>query len=158
MSATSAHYAERLQRAHYTAWFSEFAEWTHALTVTSSPPLTKRPRSKFATVSAASHFISVLNRRVLGRRCVAKGHRIACAGVWGAGAYGVSPHVHLALQAPFGMAYEEMNLAIVDALEKTRGLGAEYDIKPYTSERWLEYMLDHGTDGLLIELISPAKH
>lgn len=56
------------------------------------------------------------------------------------------------------MTYEEMNHAIVDALEKTRGLGAEYDIKPYTSEGWLEYMLDHGTDGLLVELISPAKH
>lgn len=77
---------------------------------------------------------------------------------WGAGAYGVAPHVHLALQAPFGMTYEQMNHAIVDALEKTRGLGAEYDIKPYTSEGWLEYMLDHGTDGLFVELISPAKH
>jgi hypothetical protein len=78
-----------------------------------------------------------------------------CLGGW---CVRYAPHVHLALQAPFGMAYEAMNLAIVDALEKTRGLGAEYDIKPYTSEGWLEYMLDHGTDCLLVELISPAKH
>lgn len=158
MRTTSAYYAEHLHRAQYTAWFSLFAEWTHAVTITSRPPLKKRPRSRFSTVKAASHFISVLNRSVLGRRCVAKGHRIACAGVYGAGAYGVSPHVHLALQAPSGVPYEAMELAIVDALLKTRGLGAEYVIKPYTSEGWLEYMLDHGADALLVELISPAKH
>jgi len=78
--------------------------------------------------------------------------------VYGDGAYGDHPHVHLAFQAPSGMSYNEMHQAIENSIQRTKGLGIEHDIQPYTSEGWLTYMLDHGTDGLLVELTSPAKH
>jgi len=78
--------------------------------------------------------------------------------VYGDGAYGGHPHVHLAFQAPSGMSYDAMHQAIENSIQRTKGLGIEHDIQPYTSEGWLTYMLDHGTDGLLVELTSPAKH
>lgn len=158
MSLASPFYVECLQQGHYTKWFREFANWTHAVTVTSSPSRTGKPRSKSSTVNATAHFVNVLNRRLLGRRQANQGFRIACAGVFGTGAYGDSPHVHLAFQAPAHHSHEEMSRAIAHAIKRTRGLGSAYDIQPYTSQRWFEYMLDHGTDGLMVEFITPAKH
>jgi hypothetical protein len=51
-----------------------------------------------------------------------------------------------------------MERAIEHSIHRTKGLGIERDIQPYTSEGWLTYMLDHGTEGLLVELTTPAKH
>lgn len=158
MASTSAFNNERLHRDEYAKWFGDYADWTHAVTVTSKPSRKGFPRTKSATINATVHFFNVLNRRVLGNARARKGHRIACVAVYGDGAYGDSPHVHLAFQAPSGMSYEDMHQAIEHSIQHTKGLGIEHDIQPYTSEGWLEYMFDHGTDGLLVELISPAKH
>lgn len=149
---------ERMQRDEYAKWFNDYAEWTHAVTVT--PILSRKgfPRTKSPTINATAHFVNVLNRKVLGNARARKGHRIACVAVYGDGAYGDSPHVHLAFQAPSGMSYDEMHQAIEHSIQRTNGLGVEYKIKRYSSEGWLTYMLDHGTDGLLVELTTPAKH
>ena len=158
MIATSNFYIERLQQKQYTKWFAEFADWTHAVTVTCKPSRTGKPRAKSPTINATAHFVRVLNRRVLGRKNVSQGHRIACAGVYGTGVYQDNPHVHLAFQAPPNVSYDAMYQVIESAIKSTKGLGAKFDICQYTSDGWLTYMLDHGTDGLLVELISPAKH
>lgn len=158
MSATSSFQTERFQRDEYAKWFNDFASWTHAVTVTSKPSRKDFPRSKSPIVNAIAHFVNVLNRKALGNARARKGNRIACVSVYGDGAYGDNPHVHLAFQAPFGMSYDEMYQAIEHSIQLTNGLGSEYDIQPYTSEGWLKYMFDHGTNGLLVELISPAKH
>lgn len=78
--------------------------------------------------------------------------------VYGDGTYGDHPHVHLAFQAPSDMSYDEMHQAVLHSVLRTKGLGINPDIQPYTSKGWLTYMLDHGAEGLLVELISPAKH
>jgi len=158
MSATSSFHTERLQRDEYAKWFSDYADWTHAVTVTPKPSRRGLPRTKSPTISTTAHFVNVLNRKVLGNARSRKGHRIACVAVYGDGTYGDHPHVHLAFQAPSGMSYDEMHQAIEHSIQRTNGLGAEYRIKKYTSEGWLTYMLDHGTEGLLVELITPAKH
>lgn len=158
MHASSNFRIERLQQGEYSKWFGEFAEWTHAVTVTPTPTRKGFPRAKRPTLSATAHFVNVLNRRVLGNAMARKGSRIACVAVYGEGAYGDSPHVHLAFQAPPDMSYEDMYQAIEHSIKRTNGLGDKNDIQHYTSEGWLTYMLDHGTEGLLVELISPAKH
>jgi hypothetical protein len=158
MNTPSSFFIERLQKQSYALWFKDFADWTHAVTVTSKPSRKGFPRTKSPTISTTSHFVSVLNRKVLGNSRARKGHKIACVAVYGDGAYGDHPHVHLAFQAPSGMSYDEMHQAILNSVLRTNGLGINPDIQPYTSEGWLTYMLDHGTDGLLVELTSPAKH
>ena len=158
MSAISSFQTERIQRNEYANWFNDFAVWTHAVTVTAKPKNKDFSRSKSPTINATAHFISVLNRKSLGNASARKGNRIACVGVYGDGAYGNNPHVHLAFQAPSGMSYDEMYQAIEHSIQLTKGLGRELDIQPYSSEGWLKYMFDHGTNGLLVELISPAKH
>lgn len=151
-------YVERLQRNRYVDWLIGFADWTHAVTVTFQRLRSGSPPSKSATIKATAHFISVLNRKLLGRNRGKRDAKIPCAAVWGSGLYGDNPHVHLALQSPANLSYGDMVLAIESAIHRTRGIGFENDIQPYTSDGWLSYMVDHGTDYLLIELISPAKH
>ncbi len=158
MSPTSSFFVERLQQSEYSKWFGEFADWTHAVTVTPTPTRKGFPREKRPTLSATAHFVNVLNRRLFGNSMARKGCRIACVAVYGGGAYGDSPHVHLAFQSPADMPYDEMHQAILNSVHRTKGLGINPDIQPYTSEGWLTYMFDHGTEGLLVELISPAKH
>lgn len=158
MNVFSSFFNERLQQGEYSKWFSEFADWTHAVTVTCNPSRTGKPRSKSSTINATVHFVNVLNRRVLGRKQVSQGRRIACAAVYGAGVYQDNPHVHLAFQAPLNVSYESMYQVIESSIKSTNGLGVEYKIRHYTSEGWFTYMLEHGTEELLVELISPAKH
>lgn len=158
MSATSSFHTEHLQRDEHAKWFSDFAYWTHAVTVTPKPSRKGFPRTKSPTINATAHFVNVLNRKVFGNSRARKGHRIASVAFYGDGAYGDSPHVHLAFQAPSGMSYDEMHQAIEHSIHRTKGLGIVRDIQPYTSEGWLTYMLDHGTEGLLVELTTPAKH
>ena len=158
MSATSSFSIERLQRDEFAKWFSDYADWTHSVTVTPKPSRKGFPRTKSPTISTTAHFVNVLNRKVLGNARSRKGHRIACVAVYGDGTYGDHPHVHLAFQAPSDMSYDEMHQAILHSVLRTKGLGINPDIQPYTSKGWLTYMLDHGAEGLLVELISPAKH
>lgn len=158
MHASSNFRIERLQQGEYSKWFGEFADWTHAVTITPKPSRKGFPRAKRPTLSATDHFVNVLNRIVLGNAMARKGSRIACVAVYGEGVYGGSPHVHLAFQAPPDMPYDEMHQAILHSVHRTKGLGINPDIQPYTSDGWLTYMFDHGTEGLLVELISPAKH
>ena len=158
MSATHSFHAERLQRDQYAQWLSTFANWSHAVTVTSQPSLMGFDRSQTSTISATTHFVHVLNRMVLGRTRVKQGHKIACVAVYGNGTYGDNPHVHLAFQAPPHMSYEAMEQAISRSIKSTHGLGIQEDIQPYIDEGWIKYMLDHGTEGLLAELTTPAKH
>jgi hypothetical protein len=158
MSATSAFYTERLQRDEYAKWISDFADWSHAVTVTCQPSPRGFPRTKTSTIYAVAHFVNVVNRRVLGSARARKGCRIACVAVYGGGAYGDNPHVHLAFQAPPDLSYDEMYQAIEHSIHRTKGFGIKHKIKPCTSQGWLTYMLDHGTEGLLVELTSPAKY
>jgi hypothetical protein len=39
----------------------------------------------------------------------------------------------------------------------TKGLGKQFDIQDYYGVGWLEYMLDHGTEGLVEHLTFAAK-
>jgi hypothetical protein len=158
MNAPSSFFIERVQKQSYGLWFKDFADWTHAVTVTCKPSHMGFDRSASSMISATTHFVHSLNRRVLGRSRVKQGHRIASIGVYGAGAYQDNPHVHLAFQAPHELSYMEMCAAIKQSIQSTKGLGFQEDIQHYTSEGWLTYILDHGTDGLLVELISPAKY
>lgn len=158
MHATSSFSVERLLRDEYALWFSNYAQWTHAVTVTFQRHANGKSPAKSRTISSTAHFINVLNRKLLGRKKGPQGRKMACAAVWGAGAYEDNPHVHLALQAPLNRSYEEVALAVTHAVKVTKTLGDKFDIQPFTSEGWFNYMFDHGTEGLLVELISPAKH
>ncbi len=157
MIATPFH-SERVQRDEYAAWLSDLANWTHAVTVSCQPSPMGYARSGSDMKKAATHFVHILNRRLLGRHHVAQGHRIASVAVMGMGAYQDNPHVHLAFESPSNLPHEKMRHAIEDAIKSTKGLGIEETVKPYVDEGWITYMLDHGMEGLLVDITTPAKH
>jgi len=147
---------QKLQRNKQVAWVKSCAQWTHAVTITF-------PRSKLGVAPSARtackatrHLVNALNRNLLGRGNVHKGHRIGSGFVFRTGPYGDHPHIHMALAAPSYLSYASMAKEIDHAIKCTRGLGRKFVIKSYNDSGWIDYMLDHCSDGFDIELISPT--
>ena len=65
----------------------------------------------------------------------------------GNGPCGDHPHVNWALQKPSDMTNADFEQIVEVMASTTKGLGKEFDVKPYRDEGWLGYMLDHGFDG-----------
>ena len=74
----------------------------------------------------------------------------------GDGSYGDHPHVHWALQKPSDMANADFEQIVKVMATTTKGLGKEFDVKPYRDESWLGYMLDHGFGGWMGNLAFTA--
>ena len=145
-----------LLRKERAAWIDSSAVWTHAVTLTF-------PRSKFgiapseqAACNTANHLVNVLNRNLLGRGNVRNGHKIGSAFVFGTGPYGDHPHIHMTLAAPSGLSHEAMKKEIDNAIHQIEGLGHQLVIKPYSDSGWIDYMLDHCSDGFEERLVFPT--
>jgi hypothetical protein len=128
-------------------WLKAQADWTHAVTLTmhrsegghgiSNPEVARRCRL----------FLNRINRRIYKHGTKRKGFRIASVVFLGNGPYGDHPHAHLALQKPADMTHEAFEQTLNVMASTTKGLGKEFDIKPYRDEGWLGYMVDHGFEG-----------
>lgn len=128
-------------------WLKAQADWTHAVTLTmhrfedghgiSNPEVERR----------CHLFLNRINRRIYKHGTKRKGFRIASVAFLGDGPYGDHPHVHLAVQKPPDMTHEAFDRLLRGMASTTKGLGKEFDIKPYRDEGWLGYMVDHGFEG-----------
>lgn len=145
-----------LQQNARTAWIASGAQWTHAVTLTFPRSKLGIAPSEAAACNTAKHLLNVLNRNLLGRGNVRKGHKIGSAFVFGTGPYGNHPHIHMALAAPYGLLNEAMKKEIDNAIHQIEGLGHQLVIKPYNDAGWIDYMLDHCSDGFEVELNFPA--
>ena len=128
-------------------WLKAHADWTHAVTLTmhrsegghgiSNPEVARRCRL----------FLNRINRRIYKHGTKRKGFRIASVVFLGNGPYGDHPHAHLALQKPPDLSHESFNQILKVMARTTKGLGQQFDIKPYRDVGWLGYMVDHGFEG-----------
>lgn len=75
----------------------------------------------------------------------------------GCGAYGDHPHVHWAFASPPYMQPEKFAAVLRNMVMTTKGFGAQFDIQAYYGAGWLDYMLDHGFEGLIDQLSFAAK-
>lgn len=145
-----------LRRKAQAAWIDASAQWTHAVTLTFPRNKLGIAPSDTAACNTAKHLVNALNRNLLGRGNVRKGHAIGSAYVFGTGPYGDHPHIHMALAAPSGLSNEVMTQEIDNAIHHIEGLGHQLMIKPYKDAGWIDYMLDHCSDGFDFRLDFPA--
>jgi hypothetical protein len=145
-----------LLRKERAAWIDSSAVWTHAVTLTFPRNKIGISPSEQAACNTANHLVNVLNRNLLGRGNVRNGHRIGSGFVFGTGPYGDHPHIHMVLAAPSGLSVDAMTYEIDLAIHQTQGLGHQLVIKSYNDSGWIDYMLDHCSDGLDVELVFPA--
>jgi hypothetical protein len=135
----------------------ELSAWTHAVTITFRKTIPSQYLGKAESIRRSAVFVNKVNRRAYGRRGMRrKGIRIASVAFWGDGAYEDHPHVHLAFQKPPHLTNADFGLLLHEVASTTKGLGKQFDIKPYRDEGWLSYMVDHGFDGWIEKLTFTA--
>jgi hypothetical protein len=137
-------------------WFSRLADWTHAVTLTMHRPMNGHGTSNQEVERRCRLFLNRINRRIYKHGAKRKGFRIASVAFLGNGSYGDHPHVHWALQKPPDMTNEAFDRLLREMASTTKGLGKEFDVKPYRDEGWLGYMFDHGFDGWMEKLTFTA--
>lgn len=141
-------------------WLHHGAHWTLAVTYT----LRRRdergkPINERILKSAATHFLTVLNVACFGQRRAKRGHTVGSAVSFGWGSYGDHPHLHFSLAAPTDMGLDAFSALVEEAARRTYWIQSQKGIKPDRDSGWIHYMVDHGTDNLIVELVrlpSPA--
>jgi hypothetical protein len=137
-------------------WLSGQANWTHVVTLTMHRSVSAPYISTPEVCRRCRLFLNRLNRRIYKHGTKRKGFRIASVAFLGGGAYLDHPHVHLALQKPPEITNEAFERLLNEMTRTTKGLGQQFDVKPYRDEDWLGYMVDHGFDGWIERLTFTA--
>jgi len=143
----------------YTNWLKTLGNPTHAVTLTF-----KRYRDDTKQVwgipiikDSLKVFLSILNQNAFGKHAKKNNLCIMSAVVIGTGTYNDHPHAHLALQKPTHLSWEEFRELILKTIKTRSWVDSEFTIDAYESDGWLEYMVDHGEEDLLIDLCTPAR-
>jgi hypothetical protein len=137
-------------------WLKAHADWTHAVTLTMHRSKNGYEISKQEVEKRCFEFLNRINRRIYKHGTKRKNYRIASVAFLGGGSYGDHPHVHWALQKPPDMTNEGFERLLKKMVRTTKGLGQQFDIKPYRDEGWLGYMVDHEFDNLMEKLTFTA--
>lgn len=162
--ATSTRIDRRFQRLtsdqideSWIPWLASLAPWTHALTVTCKRFSSHNvPISETIVIDTARHFIRRINRRCFGRRS----RRIQIIPVvvtYGWGCYGDHPHLHFCFSSPTKMSFDDFSSVLEEASRKTFWIDRERHIEPYRNEGWMKYLVEHGSDNLIVPLITPSS-
>lgn len=137
-------------------WLKGLAMWTHAVTLTMHRSKNDHGICNQEVERRCRLFLSRINKRIYKHGKRRKGFRIASVAFLGNGPYGDHPHAHLALQKPPDMSHETFNQILNAMARTTKGLGEQFDIKPYRDEGWLGYMVDHGFEGFMEQVTVAA--
>jgi hypothetical protein len=143
----------------YINWLKTLGNPTHAVTLTFKRYRddTKQVWSISIIKDSLKVFMSILNRNVFGKHAKKNNQCVMSVVVIGTGTYIDHPHAHLALQTPEHLSWDEFTELIFKAIETTSWIDRESTVKPYISIGWLEYMVGHGEEDLLIDLCTPAR-
>ena len=142
----------------YISWLKTLGNPTHAVTLTFKRyGQGKRPWNVPIIKKSTKVFLDRLNKNVFGKHAKKNSHCVMSAVVIGTGTYGNHPHAHLALQKPADLSWEKFKELIVKAIKTTSWIDRESAIESYVSEGWLEYMIAHGEEDVLIDLCTPAR-
>ena len=138
-------------------WIHNLGSWTHAVTLTCTRRVGRgTPLTLPALLDIGRHFLRRINYACFRRRA-RSGQSVACAASYGWGAYGDSPHLHLSLGAPSGMTYVEFADLIERAASQMALVGEQRVVKPYRDHGWPKYLVEHGTDQVILELLRPPR-
>lgn len=139
-------------------WLDGLDKWTHALTLTIRRSKNGLPPGRDESLRRCRLFLNRVNRVCFGRHGTRrKGFRIASVAFMGYGVYGDHLHIHWALAGPPDMKADDFTAVLRSTVMTTKGLGEQFDIQDYYGVGWLEYMLDHGIEGLVEQLTFAAK-
>ena len=138
-------------------WIHNLGPWTHAVTLTCKRRVGRgTPLTLPALVDIGRHFLRRINYACFRRRA-RRGHSVGCAASYGWGSYGDHPHLHFSLSAPSTMTYTEFSDLIERATSQMALVGEQRVVKPYRDHGWPKYLVAHGTDQVILELLRPPR-
>lgn len=144
-------------RAVWSEWLHEVAAWSLAVTITFKRYHEGQSINHSIAQAALSHTLRVLDVYCFGKRGVKQGQHVGTAAVLSWGAYGQQPHAHLALSTPSDMSVEVLQERFEQAADKTNWLARERVVKPYRDAGWINYLIDHNPDNLVVPLLRPGS-
>ena len=74
----------------------------------------------------------------------------------GMGAYGNHPHAHVLIALPTVASRTALDQSIIRAIRKTRLINREFQISAYLNDGGARYLVEHGTDRMVVPLLTPA--
>ena len=146
----------RLSQA-YAVWLDTLSQWTVAATFTLKRHNERgTPSNQRILEDTARHFLKVLNTACFGASKAKRGYTVGCAASYGWGVYGLHPHLHFSLAAPAHLEQDRFVSLIKDVASRLFWIHRQHKITAYRDQGWCEYMVDHGTDNVILEMVRPS--
>ncbi len=133
------------------------ADWSSMVTFTFRRQSAKGFRVTQLTVeNALRRLLRLVNHDLFGKGLTNKGWTVAHAVVVDFGTIGDHPHAHLLVETPCGFTDEEICRVIERAARRTRIIDRHRHFGQYYSAGGVEYLIGHGTDRMVVSLLTPA--
>ncbi len=137
------------------AWLDSLAPWTHAFTVTCKSGSDRSQINQSILIDAARHFVYRVRRKCYGSK--GRRHNLLPVTVsYGWGAYGDHPHLHFCFAGPYGVDFATFSSILEESAKKTFWLNRQMKVEAYRDAGWMQYIVEHGTDHLIVSLINPS--
>ena len=137
----------------WVCWIDTMALWTHSVTLTCKRQTSQSKRITNSILEdTAFHVVRIINSKCFGKEAK-RGRSVEVAATYGWGVYGDHPHLHFSFAKPKTKTYEEFREIIEAAANKTFWIDRQRYYKPYLDAGWSSYLIEHGTDQLIISLL-----
>ena len=138
-------------------WLHELDAWALAITFTIKRHDHRgRPVNQHVVNKTIRHFVNTLNQGCFGRSKADKGFTVGFAAAYGWGIYDDHPHVHISVTTPKHIAIEMFYDLIDKASKACHWIDKHRKIERYRDMGWMRYLVHHGADQVLVELVRPA--
>jgi len=138
-------------------WLDSLAPWTHAATFTCKRTSVRNLSiTEDILVDTAKHFIQRVSLRCFGKRA-RRSQLLPVVVTFGWGSYGDHPHLHFCFALPEWMIFEEFSKILDEEANKTIWIDRQQCVKPYQDIGWMNYLIEHGTQNLIVPLITPSS-
>lgn len=142
---------------NWVRWLDSLAPWTHAATFTCKRrSFHDLPITEDILCDTAKHYIRRVAFRCYGRQA-RRLQPMPVVVTFGWGTYGDHPHLNFCFAFPDGMSFENFSKILNEEANKTIWIDRQRCIKPYLDFGWLEYLIEHGTSNLIVQLITPSS-
>lgn len=145
----------RPRREDWVRFMADLADgdFSHAVTITfhQRHPVTGQALTSSIAADTIAHILGRINKRCFNHAAKRKGFTVAAVSVLGNNYLEDHLHAHLAIQMPAGASIEEFSTLIKKIIELCKWTNREYTICHYSNDRWLDYMVKHGQESILLD-------
>lgn len=133
--------------------------FSHAVTITfhRRHPVSGQLLSYAIAADTIAHILGRINKSCFNHAAARKGYTVGAVSVLGNNYLEDHLHAHLAVQMPAGSSVEEFSTLVTRIIELCEWTNKEFKVLRYNNNRWLDYMVKHGEESILLSCCFKAK-